>query len=343
MHPPRRLDEKATNAPHRHGARPPMIEAFAAAFSGTLSAIAVIFLVVLVSVFMARRDLITQTQIGGLSAATVNLFLPCLIFAKVVEHFEPSSQPGWWALPLAGIVIALIGTGLGALVFARQLPEKRDMLPLAGMQNAGYLVLPVGLALYPDRFDTFAVYVFLFILGFNPILWSLGKILVTGKSGQKPRLRDLLTPPLVANLVGIGAALSGVGRLLPGPVIDAIELVGTAAVPVATVVLGAVLGGISVRFRSHLGDAARAMAVKFFALPLIVVVVLHAVRLHAANPLLAEFFVIEAASAPAVGLVLQVRTYGGNEQRVGTVMFISYVACTLALPAWVAVWRLIVQ
>ncbi len=320
-----------------------MIEAFAAAFSGTLSAIAVIFLVVLVCVFMARRGLITQAQIGGLSAATVNLFLPCLIFSKVVEHFKPSSQPGWWALPLAGIVMALVGTGLGALAFARQLPAKKDMLPLAGMQNAGYLVLPVGLALYPDRFDTFAVYVFLFILGFNPILWSLGKILVTGNSGQKPRLRDLLTPPLIANLVGIGTALSGAGRILPAPVLGAVELVGAAAVPVATVVLGAVLGGISVRFRPYLGDAARTIAVKFFALPLIVVLVLHAVRLHAANPLLAEFFVIEAASAPAVGLVLQVRTYGGDEQRVGTVMFLSYAACTLALPAWVAIWRLIVS
>jgi predicted permease len=156
-------------------------------------------------------------------------------------------------------------------------------------------------------------------------------------------LRDLVTPPLVANLVGVGAALSGAGRVLPAPVLNAIDLVGTAAVPVATVVLGAVLGGISVRFRSHLGDAARAMAVKFLVLPLIVVSVLHALRLHAANPLLAEFFVIEAASAPAVALVLQVRTYGGNEQRVGTVMFMSYVACTLALPAWVAVWRLIVS
>jgi predicted permease len=214
---------------------------------------------------------------------------------------------------------------------------------LAGMQNAGYLVLPVGLALYPDRFDTFAVYVFLFVLGFNPILWGLGKILVTGNHGQKPQLRDLLTPPLVANLVGIGAALSGAGRVLPAPVLDAIDLVGTAAVPVATVVLGAVLGGISVRFRAHLGDAARAMAVKFFVLPLIVLFVLQAVRLHASNPLLAEFFIIEAASAPAVGLVLMVRTYGGNEQRVGTVMFLSYAMCTLALPAWIAVWRLIVQ
>jgi predicted permease len=320
-----------------------MIEAFAVTFAGTVPAIAIIFLIVLISVVMARRGLITQTQIDGLSSATVNLFLPCLIFAKVVEHFEPATQPGWWALPLAGIVIALVGTGFGALVFIGQLPGKKDMLPLAGMQNAGYLVLPVGLALYPDRFDTFAVYVFLFVLGFNPILWGLGKILVTANHGQKPQLRDLLTPPLVANLVGIGAALSGAGRLLPAPALDAIDLVGTAAVPVATVVLGAVLGGISVRFRSHLGDAVRAMTVKFLVLPLIVLFVLQAVRLHAANPLLAEFFMIEAASAPAVGLVLMVRTYGGNEQRVGTVMFLSYAVCTLALPAWIAVWRLLVS
>jgi predicted permease len=320
-----------------------MIEAFAATFAGTLPAIAVIFLVVAISILMARRGVITQIHVDGLSSATINLFLPCLIFAKVVEHFDPSAQPGWWALPLAGIIIALVGTGLGAVVFIGQLPEKKDMLPLAGMQNAGYLVLPVGLALYPDRFDVFAVYVFLFVLGFNPVLWSFGKLLVTGNGGEKPRIRDLLTPPLVSNLVGIGAALGGAGRVLPAPLLDAIELVGTAAVPVATVVLGAVLGGISVRFRSHLADAVRAMSVKFVVLPLIVMLVLQAVRLHATNPLLAEFFIIEAASAPAVGLVLMVRTYGGNEQRVGTVMFLSYAVCTFALPAWIAVWRLIVQ
>jgi predicted permease len=320
-----------------------MIQDFAATFSGTAPAIAVIFLVVLISGVMARRGLISQTQIDGLSAATVKLFLPCLIFAKVVEHFEPESQPGWWALPLSGIFIALVGTGLGAVAFIGQLPEKRDMLPVAGMQNAGYLVLPVGLALYPDHFDTFAVYVFLFVLGFNPVLWGLGKILVTGNRGQKQRFRDLLTPPLVANLVGIGSALGGAGRILPKPLLDAVDLVGTAAVPVATVVLGAVLGGISVRFRSHLGDAARAMAVKFVALPVIVLFVVQTVQLHATNPLLAEFFIIEAASAPAVGLVLMVRTYGGNEQRVGTVMLLSYAVCTLALPAWIAVWRLMAQ
>ena len=40
------------------------------------------------------------------------------------------------------------------------------------------LVLPVGLAIFPEQFDRFALYCFLFILGFNAVLWSVGKALV---------------------------------------------------------------------------------------------------------------------------------------------------------------------
>jgi len=321
-----------------------MIEAFGAAFVSTVAAIAAIFLVIFVSGLMVRRDIISQQQISGLSVATVNIFLPCLIFSKVIATLRPAELPGWWALPLAGIAMALVGTGLGALVFAGKLREKRNMLPLAGMQNAGYLVLPVGLALFPDRFDTFALYVFLFILGYNPLLWSLGKLLVSGNGrGAQPAWRHVVTPPFVANLVAIAFALTGAGEILPGPVLGAIELLGTAAVPVATLVLGAVLGSVDVRLRSHIADTARALGVKLMLLPAVTVTLLHLTRLYVTNPLLADFFVIEAASAPAVALVLQVRAYGGDEERVGSVMFFSYLACTLTLPVWVAVWRLIVS
>jgi len=318
-----------------------MIEAFGAAFAGTVGAIAAIFLVILVSGLMVRRDVISQQQIDGLSVATVKIFLPCLIFSKVISTLKPAELPGWWALPLAGIAMALVGTGLGALAFAGRCREKRNMLPLAGMQNAGYLVLPIGLALFPDQFDTFALYVFLFILGYNPVLWSLGKLLVSGDGGARPGWRNFVNPPFVANLVAIAFALSGVGKILPEPVLRAIELLGTAAVPVATLVLGAVLGSIDVRLRDHLADTARALGVKLMLLPAVTVLLLHLTGLHVANPLLAEFFVIEAASAPAVALILQVRTYGGDEKRVGSVMFFSYLACMLTLPAWVAIWRLI--
>ena len=300
-----------------------------------------IFLIILGAGLLVRRGVITQTQIDGLSSATVNVLLPCLIFAKVLETLDPEGLPGWWALPLAGIGMALLGTGLGAVAFVGQLPAKRDLLPLAGMQNAGYLVLPIGLALFPNQFDTFALYVFLFILGYNPVLWSLGKILVTGGRGKRHGWRDLFTPPLVANLVAIGFALSGAGALLPSPFLKAVDLLGTAAVPVATLVLGAVLGSIGIRLRHHLADAARAMAVKLLVMPVLTIGALQIFHLHQTNPLLAQFFVIEAAAAPAVAIILQVRTYGGNESRIGTTMVLSYLACTLTLPAWVAVWSMI--
>ena len=43
----------------------------------------------------------------------------------------------------------------------------------------------------------------------------------------------------------------------------------------------------------------------------------------------------------AVGLILQVRTYGGDGREVGSIMVLSYAACTLTLPVWVAVWSVL--
>jgi predicted permease len=314
---------------------------FVTVFSASVLAIASIFLVIFAAGLMVRRGIITQPQIDGLSSATVNLFLPCLIFTKVIDALDPSAHPWWWALPLAGVAMALVGTGLGAIAFAGQLPGKRHLLPLAGMQNAGYLVLPVGLALFPDRFDTFALYVFLFILGYNPVLWSLGKFLISGTSGGGPAWRGFLTPPFVANIVAIAAALSGIKSVLPRPAVEAVALIGSAAVPVATLVLGAVLGSVSLRFRAILADAFRTMGVKLILLPALTAGFVHAVGLATSNPLLAEFLVIEAASAPPVAVVLQVRTYGGDEQTIGSIMVFSYAACLLTLPAWITIWRLL--
>jgi hypothetical protein len=125
-------------------------------------------------------------------------------------------------------------------------------------------------------------------------------------------------------------------------VLDAVDLVGQATVPVATFVLGAVLGGVGLRLRGQVADLVRVFAVKFALLPALVVAGLAVVGAEASNPLLARFLVLEAAAAPAAGLILQVRAYGGDEDRVGGVMLMCYAACLLTLPGWLAVWELVV-
>ena len=313
---------------------------FLVAFGGTWLAILKVFVVVLAAGILVRRGVLTDTMVTSLSTVTVVLFLPCLIFSKVVANFEPRTIELWWALPIAGLLMPVLGLVPAAVAFARELPEKRSMLALASMQNAGYLVLPVGLALFPDEFDRFALYCFLFILGFNALLWSLGKVLVT--NGQRNGgWKGLITPPLVANLAAVTLALTGFDRFIPAVFIDAVDLVGQAAVPVATVVLGAILGGVAFRLRPYLWDAVRVLTIKLGLLPAATIVLVHATGLGASDPLLAKFLILEAAAAPASGLILQVRTYGGDEQKVGSLMLLCYAACMVTMPLWLATWYIV--
>ncbi len=313
---------------------------FAAAFAGAGLALVKVALVIVAAGLLVRRGVLTRGIVDALSTATVALFLPCLMFSNILRHLDPGALPWWWVLPVSAIVMSLVGLALAALLFARELPTKRHLLPMAAMQNAGYLVLPVGLALYPESFDTFALYCFLFILGFNPWLWSVGKHLVTG-GGAGSGWRGLVTPPLVATLSAIAAVFSGVDRLLPAVAVDAVEMIGQAAVPVATVVLGASLGAVRLELARRLWDALRLLLVKLGLLPAATVALLLALDLAAVDPLLARFLVIEAAAAPAANIILMVRTYGGHEREISSHMLLAYASCALTLPAWIALWNLL--
>jgi len=314
---------------------------FAATAAATLAAILKIFFVMAVAGVLVRRGILTGEMVTALSRATIVVFLPAMIFDKVTTNFDPAATPLWWTLPLAAVVMVAAGLILAVLVFFRELPGKRNMLAVAAMQNSGYLVLPVGLALFPHRFDEFALYTFLFITGFNPMLWSVGKFLATTDSRRRSGWLGLLNPPLAACLLSIATALLGWGRLIPTPVASAVEMVGEGAVPVATVVLGAMLGGMPIRWRPHLWDAVRVLLVKYVLIPSLTVAAILAAGIGGSNPLLAQFLVLQAAAAPAANLIVQVRAYGGDEQKVGTVMLISYVACLLSMPVWLAVWELV--
>jgi len=313
---------------------------FLPAFWGTFRAVLDIFVVVAAAGLLVRTNVVTQAHVSGLSAATVNVFLPALVFSNMVRTFDPSKLSFWWAIPLVSVAMVALGFGLAWLVFRRGLPEARNLLPLVAMQNAGYLVLPVGLRLFPDQFDAFALYTFLFIMGLNPLLWSIGPLL-TSDRGAQAGWRGLVTPPLVASVLGILCAATHLQRLIPDVLLDATTLMGQAAVPVATFALGAILGGVPCCLREYGKDAFRVATLKLAVLPALVMAILFVVGLQGRHRLLAEFFVIQASAAPATGLILQVRTYGGDERKLGSIMLVCYALCSVTLPLCLVIWRMV--
>lgn len=318
-----------------------MQEIFIESFSVMLGAVGRIFLVILAAGILVRKNILKDEHVKALAKVTVNIFLPCMLFSKISTSFQPELIRFWWAIPLASATMILTGVGFGYLLYLRKYKEKQFLIPLAGMQNAVYLVLPIGMFMYPDQFDTFTVYNFLFLIGFMPVVWSLGKVLITGGSIRSVKVKEFMTPPLVAALVTLIVVLLGLHKLVPELVMDSIELVGDATIPVSNVVLGATLGGISLKVWPKVSDLLKITLVKYLFVPVSVILVLHAFGLRETNPLLANLLVIESSAAPATALILQVRAYGGDKQTIGSLMIISYAICLLAIPFWISVWNIL--
>lgn len=120
----------------------------------------------------------------------------------------------------------------------------------------------------------------------------------------------------------------------------AMQLIGTATAPLAILILGGVLGSNTLRFLSYLFDALRVLAIKFVLLPFFTLLTVLFFSIGATNPLLAIFFVIESSSAPAIAITLQVKKYGGDEQKIGSILVLTYLACLIMLPFGIATWTL---
>lgn len=317
-----------------------MSGSFFSTFLVMFDAIGRIFLIILVSGFLVRKKVISQDQVRAMSTVTINIFLPCMLFANIIKHFKPCSSQEWWMVPLSSVAMIALGLLLGYLLYPASFHRKQHLFPLASMPNAIYLVLPIGRFMYPGQFDQFAVFNFLYFIGFTPIVWSIGKVMITGRGFKSVRLRDFITPPLVAALGSVVVVFAGIDRYIPRLVLDSVELVGEATIPVSNIVLGATLGSISLKILPSFSDLIRINTIKYILLPVATLFVIHLIGLKYSFPILADMLVIEAAAAPATALIIQVRSYGGDSQTIGSLMLISYLICLVAIPFWISVWHL---
>ena len=318
-----------------------MTGVFLTTFVSNAQALLQVLLIALSGYLLVRYKVFNSGDVKGLSLVIINVLLPCMIFSKIAVNLNPQKFPLWWVLPLVGIGLIAIGIVFAVLFFYKDLSAKRSLLPIASMQNAGYLAIPLGQAIYPDQFDLYALYCFLIIIGLNPILWSVGKFLSTGGLLAEFSWKQFITPPFIANLSGIFFVMTGLHQFIPKPVFSAIELTGSATAPLANFILGAILGGISLTVWPDFFDTIRVMGIKFLIIPLITVILMIVLDIKDSNSLLSDVILIQAVSPPAIATMIQIKNYGGDEQVSGSMIFISYASSILIIPLWMAIWKII--
>jgi len=310
-------------------------------FLAVLTAVLPVFGLMVIGLWFRRRNWLTAEADQSLMRLVVNLLIPALIFNSVLGNAALHRPENLLLPPLIGFGMAALGIAV-ARAFAplaglHTKPEQRTFAFLAGLQNYGYLTIPLCVSLFDS--GTTGV-LFVHNVGTETALWTVGMFVLTG-SGWDGGWKKALNAPLVALLLALAlnflgmfftppAAMAVVGRMI----LTAIQWMGQSAIPLALLLIGAVVA-------DHLEDARGGQAARVVSVAVLVrlgilpVLFLLLAKFLPCSVELKRVLVLQGAMPSAVLPIVLAKHYGGDPRTALQVVLGTSIAGLVTIPLWI--------
>ncbi len=270
-----------------------------------------VFLVIGAGYALRRGRVLTMQADASLLGVLVNLFVPCLALDVIVGN-EALRQPQNLLLPpLAGFATVVLGVGvcaLGARLFLRDAITRRTFAGGTGLQNYGYIAIPLTQAVF-DR-EVVGV-LFAFNLGTEIAMWSLVRGTIAGGLGGNRWWTHLLTPPILAVCAGLGLNLLGADAWIPSSVETAVHMLGVCAIPMGILLTGAMMADYTnpAVLKTGWGTVALAVGLRLGLIPAVILASVWALPL---DPSLRAVLVVQAAMPASVFPIVLARLHNAD-------------------------------
>lgn len=305
-------------------------------YTTILTALAPVFLVMGAGAAGQRLRAISDEMELGVMRLVLNLLSPCLIFSKVAGNRDLDDvRVAAWSigsgavLILIGYAVAYGGARLAGLTRGHGL---RTFTVSAGIQNYGFMALPVVLALWPDQAGP-AGLIFVHGLGVEIAQWTVGMIILSGHA--VPSWRMIANGPFIAVVVSLTLNYTGGDALIPDIVRRAMAMLGDCSIPMALLMIGATVGRL---FERELGGEVARIAiagcvVRLAAIP---AVILCAAKFLPPPPDLQKVLIVQAGMPAAVFPIVLAKLYGGHPRTAVQVVLATTVVSVLTAPLAIA-------
>ena len=286
--------------------------------------------------FAVKGKMLDNRGLDQLTAVLVNILLPCFAFTQLMQHFSFQEFPYWWKLPLLYAGMALSALALAYVIgFGFKGHRKNEFLALVGFQNCGNIPLVVVAALFTGQpAHALYIYIVLYIIGANLLIWSLGVGLLL--QGQKIKMdwKKIFNPPLVTTVLTMTLIGFGAQHYLPQVVIKPVEMLGNCALTFAMFTVGGGLASLRLRHIA-IGPMAMVVVTKMIIFPLLA---LGAIVAFKVSGLIGFLIILEAAVPSAVTLSLIKRYYNIEEDFVSEGVFITHLASIVTIPIFLTIY-----
>jgi malate permease and related proteins len=206
----------------------------------------------------------------------------------------------------------------------------RTFAVTVGIYNYSYVPLPLALLLFGDKT---AGVLFIHNVGGELAMWTLGVMLFTG-AGAGRDWRKIVNAPVVAIILALLLNGFGLNAYLPKAVLTGIQWLGACAVPMALVLIGAVVADLLREFRSEWGWRVIGTAV-LLRIGLLPILFLLLARYLPASLELKRVIVLESAMPAALFPILMSRHYGGDPRTALRVVIGTSAVALVTIPMWI--------
>lgn len=311
-------------------------------FKITGLAMAQIFILGGLGYMLVKKNILSHQGLEALSRLVIQIIFPALILAQMLKGFSFNLYPGWWIFPLVSLAITLTGLIVGWLLLKLSglKTDKLQFLSLVAFQNSGYLPLALAAAIFTGQQakDIF-IFIFLFLLGFDLVAWSVGIYMLTYEKQVKFKLRSLFSSPVIANLISLALIALGLNKLIPDGVFKPLSMVGSCTLPLAMLVVG---GNVAL---AQLKNIDRKATFIFLLGKLIILPALGiAVVLKLGLPYLWGFLIVMQLAMPsATSLSVIIRRYNKPDALVSQGVFFSHIIGLLTIPLFLSIYLYLVM
>jgi predicted permease len=202
----------------------------------------------------------------------------------------------------------------------------------AGVQNFGYMVIPLVESMY-DR-NTLG-FLFLHNLGVEIAMWSIGVWVLARKQGGST-WKNLVSVPAVAVLISGLLNLVHASEWLPSVFRKSLHMLGQAAIPIALLLTGATIYDQIQQPKEdrppRFSAISMALLARMAVLPLLILCVARFVPMPAA---LRNVLVLQAAMPSAMMPVVICRIHGGDNRFCVQIILLSTAISLLTIPLWI--------
>lgn len=310
-------------------------------FKITGLAMAQIFILGALGYILVRKNMLSHEGLGALSRLVIQVIFPALIFTQLLQNFNFNLYPNWWVFPLVSLVITASGVIVGLLLLKliKLKSHKLQFLSLVSFQNSGYLPLAMAASIFSGQeVANVFIYIFLFLLGFDLVAWSLGIYMLTYDKKIKFKLKNIFSPPVIANLAALAFIALGLNKFVPDSVFKPLQMLGNSTLPLAMIVVG---GNIALVELSNIDKKTVFFILlgKLIILPALGIWIVLKLGL---GQIFGFLIVMQLAMPSATSLSVIIRHYNKEDALISQGVFFTHIFSLITIPLFLSLYLTLV-